>query len=481
MNRSMIHTTLLALACAAAMSGCTSMAPAYQRPDAPVRASFGSTPSVAVADEPVPVARLEWRSVFIDPQLQQVIALALDNNRDLRVAMLNIEAARAKYRIQRADLLPSVDATASNTTGTGSQVSRSATAQVGFSSWELDLFGRIRSLKDEALQTWLATEQTQRSTRMSLVAEVAGNWLTVGAYQQRLKLAEQTLASQRESLALTERRHEQGVMSGVDLASLQASVESARADVAAYTTSLAQARNALELVVGTAVSDDQLPAATAGTTDAVALAPLPAEVSSAVLLQRPDVLYAEHTLKAANADIGAARAAFFPTISLTASTGSGSDALSSLFDSGTKQWSFAPTISLPIFHAGALKASLDQAKISKDVSVAQYEKAIQSAFSEVADALATRATVDEQRDAQQARVAATTRARDLAEVRYRNGIDSRLELLDAQRTDDAAQQDLVTLRLAEATNRVTLYKVLGGGADALAGSGGTWATEDQPL
>ena len=482
MNRSIFNRAALALACAAALSGCVSMAPAYQRPNAPVRESFGSTPSVAVADDAVPVARLEWRSVFVDPQLQQVIALALDNNRDLRVAMLNIEAARAKYRIQRADLLPSVDATASHsaarssTPGTGSEVSRSATAQVGFSSWELDLFGRIRSLKDEALQTWLATEQTQRSARMSLVAEVAGDWLTVGAYQQRLALAEQTLASQRESLALTERRHAQGLLSGVDLASLQASVESARADVAAYTTSLAQARNALDLVVGTSVRDDLLPAATTRETDAVALAPLPAELSSAVLLQRPDVLYAEHTLKAANADIGAARAAFFPTISLTASTGSGSDALSSLFDSGTKQWSFAPSISLPIFHAGALKASLDQAKISKDVSVAQYEKAIQSAFSEVADALATRATVDEQRDAQQARVKATTRARELAEVRYRNGIDSRLELLDAQRTDDAAQQDLVTLRLAEATNRVTLYKVLGGGADAVAGSAGTWAT-----
>ncbi len=318
-----------------------------------------------------------------------------------------------------------MDATASHTaarsnttgTGTGSQASRSATAQVGFSSWELDLFGRIRSLKDEALQTWLATEQTQRSTRMSLVAEVAGDWLTVGAYQQRLKLAEQTLASQRESLALTERRHAQGLLSGVDLASLQASVESARADVAAYTTSLAQARNALDLVVGTSVRDELLPSAAANDAEAVALAPLPVELSSAVLLQRPDVLYAEHTLKAANADIGAARAAFFPTISLTASTGSGSDALSSLFDSGTKQWSFAPTISLPIFHAGALKASLDQAKISKDVSMAQYENAIQSAFSEVADTLATRATVDEQHDAQQARVKATTRARELAEER----------------------------------------------------------------
>lgn len=464
---------LLAVACAAALAGCTSLAPTYQRPDAPVPDGFGAIPAVAVVDDAAPVARLEWRSVFVDPRLQQVIALALDNNRDLRVAMLNIEAARAKYRIQRADLLPSVDASASHSAARstvagadgGTAVTRSATAQVGFSSWELDLFGRIRSLKDEALQTWLATEQTQRSTRMSLVAEVASDWLTVAAGQRRLLLAEQTLASQRESLALTERRHAQGVVSGVDLASLQASVESARADVASYRTALSQARNALDLVVGSPVRDDLLPAADADHS-AVMLAPLPAELSSAVLLQRPDVLYAEHTLKAANADIGAARAAFFPTLSLTAATGSGSDALSSLFDSGTRQWSFVPTISLPIFHAGALKASLDQAKISKDIGVAQYEKAIQSAFSEVADALAARSNLDEQLDAQRAQVAATTRARALAEVRYRNGVDSRLELLDAQRTDDAAQQTLVTLQLAEASNRVTLYKVLGGGADA---------------
>lgn len=482
MNRSLFHHGLLALTCTAALSGCVSMAPTYQRPEAPVHATFGqtavATPDAASSAGLLPVAQLEWRSVFVDPQLQQVIALALDNNRDLRVAMLNIEAARAKYRIQGADLLPGIDASVSQTNtrssaaGQGSQtgqVSRSASAQVGFSSWELDLFGRIRSLKDEALQTWLATAQTQRSTRMSLVAEVAGDWLAVGAGQQRLALARQTLASQRESLALTERRHAQGLLSGVDLASLQASMEAARADVAAYTTALAQARNALELVVGTPVDDALLPAARlAG--DAVALAPLPAQLSSSVLLQRPDVLSAEHMLQAANADIGAARAAFFPTISLTAAAGSGSDALSSLFDSGSRQWSFVPTISLPIFRAGALKASLDQARISKEVSVAQYEKAIQSAFSEVADALALRASVDEQLDAQQARVAATTRARDLAQVRYRNGVDSRLELLDAQRTDDAAQQALVTLRLAEANNRVTLYKVLGGGADALSES-----------
>ncbi|MFT4247239.1 MAG: efflux transporter outer membrane subunit, partial [Pseudomonas sp.] len=444
--------------------------------DAPVAAGFRDAPAGQAAA--APVAALDWRQVFLDPQLQQVIALALDNNRDLRVAMLNIEKARADYRIQRADLLPTVDASASqsaarsSTTSGGvstSQISRSVSAEVGFSSWELDLFGRIRSLKNEALETWLATAQTQRDTRMSLVAEVAGDWLTVGAYQQRLALAQRTLASQRETLRLTEAKHDQGVVSGVDLAEVQSSVESARADVASYTTSLAQARNALELVVGAPVTDALLPGAD-GQHDMVALAPLPAELSSEVLLQRPDVLYAEHTLKAANADIGAARAAFFPTITLTASTGRGSDALSNLFASGTRTWSFVPSISVPIFQAGALKASLDSAKIEKQITVAEYEEAIQTAFSEVADALASRAHIDEQLDAQRALVEVTQRSYTLADARYRNGVDSYLEALDAQRSLYSAQQDLITLQLEEASNRVTLYKVLGGGADAQSGT-----------
>jgi outer membrane protein, multidrug efflux system len=466
---------LLAAACTLALAGCASMAPHYQRPDAPVATQFRDAPAAdASAGDAGAVASLDWRQVFLDARLQQVVASALDNNRDLRVAVLNIEKARATYRIQRADLLPSIDASgsyssarssaASSTTGL-SQVSRTATAEVGFSSWELDLFGRVRSLKNEALETWLATAQTQRSTRMSLVAEVAGDWLTVGAYQERLKLAQDTLASQRETLRLTELKHAQGVVSGVDLAQVQSSVESARADVASYSTSLAQARNALELVVGAPVADAQLPAA-GGSEAAVALAPLPANLSSAVLLQRPDVLYAEHTLKAANADVGAARAAFFPTISLTASSGSSSDQLSGLFESGSRTWSFVPSISIPIFHAGALKASLDSAKIAKQIEVADYEKAIQTAFSEVADALAARAHIDEQLDAQQALVAVTQRSYTLSDARYRNGVDSYLEALDAQRSLYSAQQDLITLRLTEASNRVTLYKVLGGGADA---------------
>ncbi|MBO9880601.1 efflux transporter outer membrane subunit [Xanthomonas sp. D-109] len=466
----------LAVACAGVLAGCASLAPSYARPDAPVPATFADSGSGAIGDC-ANVATLDWRQVFLDPRLQQVIAQALDNNRDLRVAVLNIDKARAQYRIQGADLFPSVSVSGSQSAARSSastsasgraEVARTYTADVAVSSWELDLFGRIRSLKDEALETYLATAQTQRSTRLSLVAEVAADWLAVAADQQRLALAQQTLDSQRRTLALTEARHREGIASGLDLAQVQTSVESARADVASYTTQLATARNALDLVVGASVSVDALPQAGA-LEDGVALAPLPAPLESRVLLQRPDVLYAEHALKSANADIGAARAAFFPTISLTASSGRSSSALSSLFDAGSRTWSFVPSISVPIFRAGALKAELDVARITRDVNVATYEKAIQSAFSEVADALATRAQLDERMDAQRALVAVTQRSDDLAEARYRNGVDSYLDALDSQRSLYAAQQDLITLRLTEASNRVTLYKVLGGGADAQSG------------
>lgn len=475
MTSSRFARSAIACACAVALAGCVSMAPRYRRPNSPVPEQFRDAPAGDSAA--VPMASLAWRQVFLDPRLQQVIALALDNNRDLRVAMLNIEKARAEYRIQRADLLPDVNVNAARTaqrnsavlssSGT-SQVSRSVSVAVGLSNWELDLFGRVRSLKNRALETWLASAETQRSTRMSLVAEAAGDWLTVAAYQQRLALAQQTLESQRKTLELTERKHKLGVASGVDLASVQGRVESARVDVANYGSALAQARNALELVAGTSLSDDLLPDPDSSA-EAVALASLPANLSSEVLLERPDVLYAEHTLKAANANIGAARAAFFPTISLTASTGHASDDLSSLFDSGTRTWSFSPGISVPIFRAGALRASLDSSRIATDVAVAQYDKAIQSAFSEVADALAVRARVEEQLDAQRAYVDATQRSYTLAEARFRNGVASYLEALDAQRSLYSAQQNLISLQLQEATNRVTLYKVLGGGAQAQAG------------
>ncbi|WIH05359.1 efflux transporter outer membrane subunit [Xanthomonas translucens pv. graminis] len=465
---------LLALACCTALAAC-SMAPHYARPAAPVPLRFdtagSATPAAGAA-----LALPDWREVFLDPRLRQVIALGLDNNRDLRVAMLAIDKARAQYRIQRAALAPALDATASSrrqrTSASASdsgqaQIDSSDTVQVGISSWELDLFGRVRSLKDEALETWLASAETQRSVRLSLIGQIADAWLAVGADQQSLALAQQTLDSQEQTLRRSRAQHANGIGSGLDLAQIQSSVEAARVAVARAATQLAQARDALQLVVGAPV-DAALLAGTDAFDGSVALAPVPAQLDAAVLLQRPDVLAAEHALKAANAGIGAARAAFFPTVSLTASSGRSSDALSTLFAAGSRTWAFVPSIALPIFHAGALKASLDVSRIGKNIAVAQYEKAIQSAFSDVADALAQRDHLDAQLSAQRALVEAVRRSHTLAEARYRAGVDGYLQVLDAQRSLYAAQQDLIALRLQDDSNRVALYTVLGGGADATA-------------
>lgn len=475
MSRFTLIHTALAAACLTVLSGCVSMAPRYARPDAPVQAHFAETPADGKTDAAA-VAALDWQQVFLDPQLRQVISLALEHNRDLRIALLKIEQARARYRIQGADLLPDVRAssgqsaarnsTQANTFGAGDIV-RSASAGIGFSNWELDLFGRIRSLKNAALETWLATAEAQRSTRLTLIAEVASAWLTVAADQQHLALARQTLESQQQTLRLTHAQHEQGTVSGLELAQVQTSVETARGDIASYATQLAQDRNALELLVGAPVTPTLLPQADLSH-DSVALAALPATLDSRVLLQRPDVLAAEHTLKSINADIGAARAAFFPTVSMTAATGHASKALSNLFDAGTRTWSFSPSINLPILKAGALKGELDVAKIEKDIQIATYEKAIQTAFAEVADALAARANLTEQLAAQATLVDASQRSSALSEARWRNGVDSYLDTLDAQRTLYNAQQNQIRLRLSEANNRVILYKVLGGGADAQA-------------
>ncbi|MCW0456932.1 efflux transporter outer membrane subunit [Xanthomonas sacchari] len=466
----------VAVATLLALSGCT-LAPTYVRPAAPVPADLAAVdvaPAAGAATDTL--AMPDWQQVFLDPRLRQTIALALQNNRDLRVAVLSIDKARAQYRIQRAAQLPSFDANASMSRGRSSaasnddgvsQVSTSDTLQVGLSSWQLDLFGQLRSLKQEALQNWLSSAENQRNVRLTLVAQVAAAWLNVGADQAQLALAQQTLDSQAQTLQLTERRHSIGSASGLDLAQQQTSVESARVAVASAATQLAQARDALQLLVGAPVDAALLPTAQA-MQDSVALAPLPAHLSSTVLLQRPDVLAAEHTLQAANADIGAARAAFFPSLSLTASTGRSSDALSTLFSAGSRTWSFVPSITAPIFHAGALKASLDASKLGKDIAVAQYEKAIQSAFAEVADALATRDHLQAQLTAQQALVDASQRSYTLADARYRAGLDGHLPVLDAQRSLFAAQQALIALRLQDASNRVTLYQVLGGGADAQA-------------
>lgn len=454
--------------CVTLFSGCVSMAPHYEQPKSPVANSFENTSTANTNAQNV--ADIEWRNIFLDARLQKVIELALNNNRDLRVAMLNIDKARAQYNIQAAESFPSISASASQSasrSGTkgSSVVSRSANLSVGFTSWELDLFGRIRSLNNEALETYFATAETQRSTRMSLVAEVAGDWLTLVAYQQKLNFAEQTLASQQKTLDLTQAKYKEGILSALDYEDVRTSVESAKADIASYKKSLAQAKNALDLVVGTQVPKAYLPDAQT-TFDAIKLAGIPANLSSNVLLSHPDVLYAEHTLKSANADIGAARAAFFPTISLTTTAGRSSSQLGNLFSGGANTWSFIPTISVPIFQGGELKATLDAAKIQKNIDIADYEKAIQTAFSNAADALAAREYIDEQLTAQQNLVSSSQRSFRLTTARYQEGIDSYLAALTAQRTYYSAQQDLITLQLEEATNRVTLYKVLGGGADA---------------
>jgi len=397
-------------------------------------------------------------------------ALALANNRDLRVAALNIEQARAQYRIQRADLFPTIGATGEQTaqrlpgdlSGSGdADVFRQYSATVGFSAYELDFFGRIRSLNAQALELYFGTEEARRSAQISLVAEVASIWMTLAYDRERLALARNTYESRLKSHDLIRRSSEAGAVSALDVHQSQQLLQSARADVARFSSFVAQDENALALVVGAPVPADLLPDTLTDTVSAVA--ELPAGVPSEVLTRRPDVLQAERSLRAANASIGAARAAFFPSISLTAAAGTASSTLDGLFGGGSGTWNFIPLIRIPIFEAGRLQASLDVAEVQRDINVAFYEKTIQTAFREVADALADRATLAERLDARRQQVEATQAAFRLAEARYKGGVDSFLGLLDAQRSLYLAEQELIFVRLADATNRVALYKVLGGG------------------
>jgi multidrug efflux system outer membrane protein len=455
------------------LTGCATMAPKYARPEPPVPATWPSGGAYK-QEEAKPgkpsAADVAWNDFFTDDRLRRVIALALDNNRDLRVAALNIERAQAQYQIQRAELFPTVNAGASATVAgvpeTLSRTGHSETTQVygvslGFSAYELDLFGRIRSLKDQALEQFLGTEQARRSAQISLVAEVAGAWLSLAADQEHLQLAKETLANEEKSYALTKRRFELGVSSELDLRQAQTTVESARVDIANFTAIVAQDRNALELLTGAPVPDDVLPKELTAVTAVKDISPgLPSEV----LQRRPDILAAENVLKAANANIGAARAAFFPQITLTTSVGLGSDDLGRLFKGGAGLWSFAPQITLPIFDGGARKANLKVAEVDKEIFLAQYEKAIQVAFREVADALVQRGTLEDRIAAQQSLVDASAASHRLSQARYEKGVDSYLVVLDSWRSLYAAQQNLIALRLVQTGNLVTLYKVLGGGA-----------------
>ena len=451
---------LLAVTLGLLLGGC-SLAPDYQRPATPAGASWQASSDVTTTRG--------WKGTFSDPQLQQLITLALSNNRDLRIAALNVQSYEARYRIQRAAQLPTVGVdgsgsrqqTAGDINGSGrEQIGSQYAANVGITAYELDFFGRIQSLKDQALENYLAQQESKRSTHIALVASVANAYLTLLADQDLLTLSQQTLQTEQESYELTSKKFNLGAASDMELAQGKTTLESARVSQAQYQRQVAQDKNALMLLIG-----GNLPADLQQTRalDDVALTPVPVGAPSSLLQQRPDVLAAEHSLKAANANIGAARAAFFPTITLTATAGSASNELSSLFDSGNGTWLFMPKLSLPIFDGGKRTADLDVAEIEAKKAVASYEQSIQSAFREVADGLVAQQSYQQQLAAQQALVEANQRYFDLAEKRYQQGVDSYLTRLDAQRSLFSAQQSLIATRLALLGNEVNLYKAIGGG------------------
>jgi outer membrane protein, multidrug efflux system len=470
---------------ALALTGCIDLAPAYHRPAQPTPLAFPTGPAYA---PPGPVVQpvVGWRDFFADPRLKAVIDQALITNRDLRIALANVAAARAQYQIQRADLYPHLTADAGATFGqfpagssfggTGSSgagvppagaspfTEHQYSVGLGVSAFQVDLFGKLRDLSRAAQDQYFASREGRDAAQITLVGEVAADYVTLASDRSLLAIAEETVASGGASLELTQARFAGGIASRLEVSQAQTVVEQARFDVARLTTQVAQDRNLLDRVVGAPVSDDLLPAALGA--PVVVRSRLPAGLSSAVLLRRPDVLQAEDQLRAANADIGAARAAFFPTLSLTGSGGLTSTALSTLFRGASATWTFAPQITQSIFDFGANRGALNLAKAQRDLAVATYEKAIQDAFREVADALAQRGTIDRELAAQRALVAAALEGLTLADARYRAGADTYLNALIAQRTYYAAQQTLVTTELTEATNLVTLYTALGGGLDA---------------
>ena len=451
--------TFSALAAALVLAGCTSLIPKYERPAAPVAAEF-PYPS---AKEGTPAAQLPWEQFFPDPRLRAAIAASLRNNRDLRVAVLNIEQARAQYAIANADRYPTVATSLSATRGPNAINGKQTTtlqSNLGFSSWEIDFFGRIASLSQAALEQYLATEEGRNAAQMTLVANVASAWLALGADEELLKITRETLDTRQESLRLTRLRFDNGASSEIDFRLAQSLYETARATLAQQQRQRATDIDALALLLGEPVSPDY---AAGVTTAGVQLPDVPAGVPSDVLARRPDVRQAEHLLRSANADIGAARANFFPRISLTAGIGSASSDLAGLFKGGAWAYSVAPSLLLPIFDAGRNRATLQSAEVSRDIAIAQYERAIQQAFREVADALAGRATFGDQVDAQGRVVEAETVRYRLAKLRYDNGVSSYLDLLDAQRSLFTAQQALVQARLARLQNQVQLYRSLGGG------------------
>ena len=454
---------LATLTCALNLAGC-SMMPVYERPAAPIAAQWPDASTATKNQASTPAADLAWQDFVGDTPLRELVRLALANNRDLRVAVLNMEQVRAAYQIRRADQFPTLNLAATglrqpSTNGSGG-ISSAYTAGLAMASWEIDFFGRVASLKESALAQYLASDEARQAAQTSLIATVANTWLSLQTNNELLALTQRTLVTRDDSLRLTKLRLDNGAASALDFRQAESLTAQARATLAQQRRLRALDVNALTLLVGQPLPDTLL------TTSATApvFRDVPAGLPSDLLTRRPDIRQAEQQLIAANASIGAARAAFFPRISLTASAGSASSELSGLFKNGSWGWTLAPQALLPIFDAGRNQANLDASNAGRDIAVAQYEKAIQSAFREVADALAGRATLDEQVQAQQVQLDAEADRFRLADLRYRNGVASYLDILDAQRSLFAIQQGVAQTKLAYLQNQVTLYKALGGGA-----------------
>ena len=457
---------------AALIAGC-SFEPKYERPALPVAARFptgaayGAGP--ASGAQGLPAVDIGWRDFFGEPRLRKLIELALANNRDLRVSALRVQEAAAQYRIVRAGLFPNVNATAGQNksrvpedlSSSGQTITNVYSVGLGAASWELDFWGRIRSLKAQALAQYLATAQARKAAAISLVSQVADQYLTVLAYDEQLEVTRETLRTADASYKLAKLKFSVGAGSELDLREAEGVAEQARANLAVQMRLRAQAENALTLVVGEPLPADLPPSL--GLDDQRILADVPAGLPSDLLTRRPDIIQAEQTLRAANANIGAARAAFFPRIALTGQFGTESASLGGLFKAGSAAWSFAPQITLPIFDAGTNLARLDVAHLEKNVAIAQYEKAIQTAFREVSDGLAARGTYDNQIASLQRFVASQQRRLDLSNLLYKNGASSYLTVLTAQTDLYAAQQTLITARMQRLANLVDLYQYLGGG------------------
>jgi multidrug efflux system outer membrane protein len=468
LRRAAVLVPLLAFA-----SAC-SLQPTYERPAAPVAGTFPAGASYKSAQigqggTNLPAGDIGWRDFLRDARLQRLVEIALANNRDLRVAMLNVAQVRAQYRIQRSALFPQVggfaDASRSHTpagVSTSGKATTTQTYEVGVSaSWEIDFFGRVRSLSDAALQQYFASAYARQAAEILLVSQVADQYLTVLAFDEQLQVTQQTTTAARASYDIVKLQFDTGTGTELALRQAETVVELAQANYFAQVRGRAQAENALVLLIGQPLPAD-LPPPVRLDAQAI-LADVPEGLPSDLLTRRPDILQAEAFLKSENANIGAARAAFFPSINLTGSLGTASASLAGLFNPGTAIWSLLPSLTVPIFNAGALRASLDVSKIQKDIGIAQYEKAIQTAFREVSDGLAARGTFDDQVAATARYVSAQQRALDLSSFRYRNGVDNYLTVLTAQTALYSAQLSLVSTRLQRLTNLVDLYRALGGG------------------